>query len=174
MQEEVKGEHIALAAPSHPDRNLPFTEPLRIPVRVFGLLRPLVLELDSGINSPLLFDAGKLRTAAFAARRCIVAAPTVHRMPTRFCRPRTYRWDSTPCSKFLSRRSLPAIKTFPMRGSMACCRPLSSGAHSSATRIALLCLSRDEELEALSSRLRRNALIDQSKQETPTVRVSGE
>jgi hypothetical protein len=80
MQEEVKGEHIALATPSHPDRNLPFTEPLRIPVRVLGLVRPLVLELDSGINSPLLFDAGKLRTAAFAARCCIVAAPTVHRL----------------------------------------------------------------------------------------------
>jgi hypothetical protein len=29
-----------------------------------GLVQPLVLELDSGINSPLLVDAGKLRTAA--------------------------------------------------------------------------------------------------------------
>jgi hypothetical protein len=67
MQEEVRGEHIALAPPSRPDRNLPFTEPLRIPVRVFGLVRPLVLELDSGINSPLLFDAGKLGTASFAS-----------------------------------------------------------------------------------------------------------
>jgi hypothetical protein len=76
-------------------------------------------------------------------------------MPTRFCRPRTYRWDSTRCSRFLSWRPSLAIKTFPMRGSMACCRPLSLGAHSSAMRIALLCLSRDEELEALSSQLRR-------------------
>jgi hypothetical protein len=67
MQEEVKGEHIALAAPSRPDRNLQFTEPLRIPVRVFGLVRPLVLELDTGINSPLLFDAGTFGTAAFAS-----------------------------------------------------------------------------------------------------------
>jgi hypothetical protein len=67
MQQKVKGEHIALAAPSHPERSLPFIEPLRISVRVSGLVQPLVLELDSGINSPLLFDAGKLRTAAFAS-----------------------------------------------------------------------------------------------------------
>jgi Aspartyl protease len=66
MQQKVKGEHIALAAPSHPERNLPFTEPLRISVRVSGLVQPLVLELDSGINAPLLFDAGKLRAVAFA------------------------------------------------------------------------------------------------------------
>jgi hypothetical protein len=67
MQQKVKGEHIALAAPSHPERSLPFIEPLRISVRVSGLVQPLVLKLDSGINSPLLFDAGKLRTAAFAS-----------------------------------------------------------------------------------------------------------
>ena len=67
MQQKVKGEHIALAAPSHPERNQPFTDPLRISVPVSGLVQPLVLELDSGINSPLLFDAGKLRTAVFAS-----------------------------------------------------------------------------------------------------------
>ena len=67
MQQKVKGEHIALVAPSRPDRNLPFTEPLSISVRVSGFVQPLVLELDSGINSPLLFDAGKLRPAAFSS-----------------------------------------------------------------------------------------------------------
>lgn len=48
-------------------RNMPFTEPLSISVRVSGLVQPLLLELDSGINSPLLFDAGKLRPAAFSS-----------------------------------------------------------------------------------------------------------
>lgn len=65
MQQKIKGEHIPLAAPSHPERDLPFTEPLRIPVRVSSLTRPLLLQLDSGINSPLLFDATILRAAGF-------------------------------------------------------------------------------------------------------------
>ena len=85
MQQKVKGEHIALAAPSHPERNLPFTEPLRILARVSGLGRPLLLELDSGINSPLLFDARTLRTAASPPFCFILAAPTEHRTHTRFC-----------------------------------------------------------------------------------------
>jgi hypothetical protein len=68
MQEKVKGEHIALATPLHPERNLPFTEPLMIPVRVTGVTgRPLLLQLDSGINSPLLFDPATLHPAAFAS-----------------------------------------------------------------------------------------------------------
>ncbi|HYK34381.1 retropepsin-like aspartic protease [Alloacidobacterium sp.] len=67
MQQNVKGEHIALVGPSHLDRNMPFTEPPSISVRVSGLVQPLLLELDSGINSPLLFVAGKLRPAAFSS-----------------------------------------------------------------------------------------------------------
>jgi hypothetical protein len=68
MQEKVKGEHISLATPLHPERNLPFTEPLMIPVRVTGVTgRPLLLQLDSGINSPLLFDPATVHPAAFAS-----------------------------------------------------------------------------------------------------------
>jgi hypothetical protein len=67
MQRTVKGEHIALRAPSHPERNLPFTVPLMIPVRVSGVGRSVLLQLDSGINSPLLFDAEKVRPTAFAS-----------------------------------------------------------------------------------------------------------
>jgi hypothetical protein len=66
MQEKVKGEHIALVPPLHLERNLPFTEPLMVPVRVSGVARQLLLQLDSGINSPLVFDAGRLHPAAFA------------------------------------------------------------------------------------------------------------
>jgi hypothetical protein len=67
MQEKVKGEHIALVPPLRLERNLPFTEPLMVPVRVSGVARQLLLQLDSGINSPLVFDAGRLHPAAFAA-----------------------------------------------------------------------------------------------------------
>jgi hypothetical protein len=67
LQANVKGERIALAATSHPERNLPFTEPLVILVRVSGMGQPALLQLDSGINSPLWFDAAKLRLAAFAS-----------------------------------------------------------------------------------------------------------
>jgi hypothetical protein len=67
MQEKVKGEHIALAPLHHPQQNLPFTEPLIVPVAVSGLAGPpLLLQLDSGINMPLLFDPGKLHRTAFA------------------------------------------------------------------------------------------------------------
>ncbi len=67
LQEKVKGERIALVSPSHPEHNLPFTQPLIIPVRVDGIgERPLRLQLDSGINAPLLFDAKKLHPVTLA------------------------------------------------------------------------------------------------------------
>jgi hypothetical protein len=68
MQEKVKGEHIALAGPPHREQNLPFTQPLIVPVHVFGVAeQPLLLQLDSGINAPLLFNGGRLRHTAFAS-----------------------------------------------------------------------------------------------------------
>jgi hypothetical protein len=67
MQEKVKGKHIALVPPLHQERNLPFTEPLIVPVRVSGVAGQLLLQLDSGINSPLLFDAGRMRPAVSAS-----------------------------------------------------------------------------------------------------------
>jgi hypothetical protein len=68
LQAKVKGERILLASPSHPEQNLPFTQPLIIPVRIDGVGEgPLRLQLDSGINAPLLFDARKLHPAVFAS-----------------------------------------------------------------------------------------------------------
>jgi hypothetical protein len=68
LQAKVKGERIALASPPHPEHNLPFTQPMIIPVRVDGIGGgPLRLQLDSGINVPLLFDAKKLHPAALAS-----------------------------------------------------------------------------------------------------------
>jgi hypothetical protein len=69
LQVRVKGARIPLASAGHPEHNLPFTQPLIIPVRVDrsiggGVLR---LQLDSGSNTPLLFDAKKLHPAVFAS-----------------------------------------------------------------------------------------------------------
>jgi hypothetical protein len=68
LQAKVKGEHIALMLPPHSEHDLPFTRPMIIPVTVAGNGGgPLHLQLDSGINAPLLFDGSKLRPAAFAS-----------------------------------------------------------------------------------------------------------
>jgi hypothetical protein len=66
LQTEVKGGRIALVAASPADRNVPFTETMVISARILGISRPVRLQLDSGINSPLWFDARKVRLAAFA------------------------------------------------------------------------------------------------------------
>jgi hypothetical protein len=68
LQVKVKGARIPLASAVQPEHNLPFTHPLIIQVRLErsiggGVLR---LELDSGSNTPLLFDAKKLHPAVFA------------------------------------------------------------------------------------------------------------
>jgi hypothetical protein len=60
MQPEVKGKHIALLTPPHPNDGVLFTEPLIIPVHLSGSgIRQLPLLLDSGTNVPFLYDPGK-------------------------------------------------------------------------------------------------------------------
>ena len=60
MQPEVKGKHIALVTPSHPQDKVLSTEPLIIPVHLSGSgIRQLLLLLDSGTNVPFLYDPGK-------------------------------------------------------------------------------------------------------------------
>jgi hypothetical protein len=60
MQQKVKGERIALTPPPHADEYRPFTLPMIVAIRVSGILdRPLLLQLDSGIDVPLLFECGK-------------------------------------------------------------------------------------------------------------------
>jgi hypothetical protein len=59
MQEKVRGERIALEPPPLSEQNLPFTQPLIIQVRLSSFAERQLLQLDSGINAPLLFDAGK-------------------------------------------------------------------------------------------------------------------
>jgi hypothetical protein len=60
MQPEVKGKHIALLTPPHPQDKVLSTEPLIIPVHLSGGgIRQLLLLLDSGTNVPFLYDPGK-------------------------------------------------------------------------------------------------------------------
>src|SRR5215469_8822198 len=56
MRDKVRGERLTLETPTTEVKNLPFTDPLLIWVRLPG--RQLLLQLDSGINAPLLFHAG--------------------------------------------------------------------------------------------------------------------
>jgi hypothetical protein len=67
MQPEVKGKHIALVTPTHPDDGVLSTEPLLISVHLSGIpARPLLQLLDSGTNVPLLYDSGKAIAGGFS------------------------------------------------------------------------------------------------------------
>jgi len=67
MQPEVKGKHIALVTPTHPDDGVLSTEPLIISVHLSGIpARPLLQLLDSGTNVPLLYDSGKAIAGGFS------------------------------------------------------------------------------------------------------------
>jgi hypothetical protein len=68
MQTKIKGEHIALARLHHPEKDLPFTERLIVPVQLAGIRGQFLLHLDSGSNAPLLYEAGRgLTRAQFAS-----------------------------------------------------------------------------------------------------------
>jgi len=60
LQGAVKGERVALAPPRNAERYNAFTVPMVVSVRVSGISDgTLLLELDSGMNVPLLFESGK-------------------------------------------------------------------------------------------------------------------
>jgi aspartyl protease len=60
MQEAVKGARVALTPVPHADQYLPYTLPLILSIRLSGISdRPLLLQLDSGIDLPLLFECGR-------------------------------------------------------------------------------------------------------------------
>lgn len=77
MQPQIKGKHIALVTPSHPEGGVLFTEPLIVSVHLSGIPgRPLLQLLDSGTNVPLLYDSGKVMAGGFS-----VSAPIRDRAP---------------------------------------------------------------------------------------------
>jgi hypothetical protein len=70
MQASLKGERIALARQAHPESDLPFTEPLIVPVKLRDVKEQMLMQLDSGSNAPLLYEGGKE-----VARALLVSAP---------------------------------------------------------------------------------------------------
>ena len=68
MRSEVKGKHIALITPPHPDDELLSTEPLILAVHLSGIAgRSPLLLLDSGVSTPFLYDVGKDIAGGFSA-----------------------------------------------------------------------------------------------------------
>jgi hypothetical protein len=60
MESEIRGKHIELVTPPHPNHGVLLTGLLIIPVHLSGIPgRPLLQLLDSGTNVPLLYDSGK-------------------------------------------------------------------------------------------------------------------
>lgn len=60
MQPAIRGEHIPLVTPTHAEDELPFTERLVISVHLSDTGgRPIVLQLDSGSDGPILYAGNK-------------------------------------------------------------------------------------------------------------------
>lgn len=60
MRESVRGEHIPLVTPQHPDDELPFAERLVVSVHLSGAgTRQIFLQLDSGSDGPILYAHSK-------------------------------------------------------------------------------------------------------------------
>jgi hypothetical protein len=58
MRERIRGEHIQLVKPQHPESEFPFTERLVIAVRLSGVAnRQILLQLDSGSDGPILYPS---------------------------------------------------------------------------------------------------------------------
>ncbi|HLY43579.1 MAG TPA: retropepsin-like aspartic protease [Terracidiphilus sp.] len=72
LREKVKGERLTLVAAPHAASGMPFTEPLILPAELSGVSgRPVLLQIDSGINAALLFDAGIFGSARPAAAKSL-------------------------------------------------------------------------------------------------------
>jgi hypothetical protein len=58
MRAKVKGQHIALSAQPLSQQGSAAPQKLIVPVHLSGIEKQLLLQLDSGTNAPLLYDAG--------------------------------------------------------------------------------------------------------------------
>jgi hypothetical protein len=69
MEQNVRGEHVPLVRPNHPESEVPFTERLVIAVRLSDTgIRQILLQLDSGSDGPVLF-ASIRATAPWLVKR---------------------------------------------------------------------------------------------------------
>ena len=113
MQEKVKGEHIALVPPSHPERNLPFTEPLMVPVRVSGVAGRSAATTRFGNQLAAVVRRWKATPCCVCER---AAAQSRHRRSVaclrRSATPGHSGRDCIAYSRFLSSRLLLRARTF--------------------------------------------------------------
>lgn len=93
MQPQIKGKHIALVTPPHPEGGVLLTEPLIVSIRLSGIPgRPLLQLLDSGTNVPLLYDCGKDMAGGFSVSgQYATAVQTGQNASLPSCRLRTCR-----------------------------------------------------------------------------------
>ena len=69
MKASIRGEHVPLVAPSHPESETPFAERLVISVQLSDTgKQPILLQLDSGSNGPILYASNKETERSLLAR----------------------------------------------------------------------------------------------------------
>jgi len=69
MGANIRGEHVPLVAPAHPESETPFAERLVISVQLSDTgKQPILLQLDSGSDGPILYASNKAMERPLLAR----------------------------------------------------------------------------------------------------------
>ena len=69
MKASIRGEHVPLVAASHPESETPFAERLVISVQLsYTGKQPILLQLDSGSDGPILYASNKATERSLLAR----------------------------------------------------------------------------------------------------------
>jgi hypothetical protein len=72
MGTSIRGEHVPLVAPAHPESETPFAERLVISVQLSDTGKlPLLLQLDSGSDGPILYASNKETERPLLARAAL-------------------------------------------------------------------------------------------------------
>jgi Aspartyl protease len=75
MEGEIRGEHVPLVAPAHPESETPFAERLVISAQLSGTgKQPILLQLDSGSDGPILYASNKATERPLLARATLQGA----------------------------------------------------------------------------------------------------
>ena len=88
MGANIRGEHVPLVAPSHSERETPFAERLVISVQLSDTgKRPILLQLDSGSDGPILYASTKEAERPLLARATLQGGDAGRRSgPSPCCR----------------------------------------------------------------------------------------
>jgi Aspartyl protease len=77
MEAEIRGEHVPLVAPAHPESETPFAERLVISVRLSDTgKQPIRLQLDSGSDGAILYASNKETERPLLARAALQGGDT--------------------------------------------------------------------------------------------------